>query len=255
MTDLVRPNSWTLNVDHADLRRPARPARPIAIAAQPQTLTIDLARTALVVVDMQNDFCHPDGWLAGIGVDVTPARAPIPVLQQLLPRLRAHGVPVVWVAWGNRSDQANLPPGVRHVYDPAGRDVGIGSTTNAAGSPVLQAGSWAAALVDELSVEPADIEIAKYRMSGFVDTCLDSTLRNLRVDTLLFAGVNADQCVLATVMDAANIGYDVVMLEDACATTSPGYCWDATVYNVRQCFGFTTTSDALGHALTGQTRD
>ena len=250
MTDPGRRNYWALSPDHADLRRPAPLARAATIAAQPQVLTIDLARTALLVVDMQNDFCHPDGWLAGIGVDVTPARAPIPVLQRLIPSLRAHHVPIVWVAWGNRPDQANLPPGVRHVYDPAGRNEGIGSMSNAAASPVLEAGSWAAALVDELRVEPGDIEVAKYRMSGFVDTCLDSTLRNLRVDTLLFAGVNADQCVLATLMDAANIGYDVVMIEDACATTSPSYCWDATVYNVRQCFGFTTTSGGLHDAVT-----
>jgi ureidoacrylate peracid hydrolase len=249
VTDPGRRNSWALSVDHADLLRPVRPADPVRIAAQPQNLTLDLARTALVVIDMQNDFCHPHGWLAGIGVDVTPARTPIPILQRLVPRLRTRDVPVVWVAWGNRPDQMNLPPGVRHVYDPAGRNEGIGSRSNAAASPVLEAGSWAAALVDELRVEPGDIEVAKYRMSGFVDTCLDSTLRNLRVDTLLFAGVNADQCVLATLMDAANIGYDVVMIEDACATTSPSYCWDATLYNVRQCFGFTTTSCALYDAL------
>jgi nicotinamidase-related amidase len=86
-------------------------------------------------------------------------------------------------------------------------------------------------------------------MSGFVDTTLDSILRNLRVDTLLFCGVNADQCVLATLMDAANVGYDVVMVEDAVGTTSPAYCMDATVYNVRQCFGFTTTSAAITAAL------
>jgi nicotinamidase-related amidase len=82
-------------------------------------------------------------------------------------------------------------------------------------------------------------------MSGFYDTELDSVLRNLRADTLLLAGVNADQCVLATLMDAANLGYDVIMLEDAVATTSPTYCMDATLYNVRQCFGFTLTAEDL----------
>jgi nicotinamidase-related amidase len=86
-------------------------------------------------------------------------------------------------------------------------------------------------------------------MSGFVDTPLDSVLRNLRVDTLLFAGVNADQCVLGTLMDAANLGYDVVLLTDAVATTSPSYCFDATVYNVRQCFGFTATATDLTTSL------
>ncbi|NEE04467.1 cysteine hydrolase family protein [Phytoactinopolyspora halotolerans] len=227
------------------------PPRPLRFEAQPQRLTVDLARTAIVVIDMQNDFCHPDGWLSGIGVDISGARTPIPVLEKLLPHLRAQEVPVVWLNWGNRPDQANLPPGVRHVYDSDGTGGGIGSTSGPSGSPVLQARAWAAAVVDELVAGPSDIGVDKYRMSGFVDTPLDSILRNLRVDTLLFAGVNADQCVLATLMDAANLGYDVVMVSDAVGTTSPQYCMDATVYNVRQCFGFTTTSADLLSALAG----
>jgi nicotinamidase-related amidase len=242
-------NDWTLTATTADLRRPVVPTSPVTFDAQPQELTIDLARTAIVVIDLQNDFCHADGWLAGIGVDISGAQAPIAVLADFLPLLRTRDVPVVWVNWGNRPDQANLPPGVRHVYDPAAEGNGIGSTTGPSGSPVLQAGSWAAAIVDELKVEASDIQVDKYRMSGFVDTPLDSILRNLRVDALLFAGVNADQCVLNTLTDAANLGYDVVMLEDAVGTTSPSYCMDATVHNVRQCYGFTTTATAITTAL------
>ena len=242
-------NDWTLTQLTADLRRPVMSSVPATFEAEPQRLTIDLARTAVVVIDMQNDFCHTDGWLAGIGVDVSGAQSPVATLTTLLPQLRSEAVPVVWVNWGNRPDQANLPPGVRHVYDPTGEGNGIGSTNGPSGSPVLQVGSWAAAIVDELTVEPDDVRVDKYRMSGFVDTPLDSILRNLRVDTLLFCGVNADQCVLATLMDAANLGYDVIMVEDAVGTTSPAYCMDATVYNVRQCFGFTTTSGAITEGL------
>lgn len=242
-------NSWTLSPDHVDLRRPAPCGRAVTVDAQPQRLTLEPARTGVIVVDMQNDFCHPDGWLAGIGVDVAAARTPIDPLRAFLPAARANGMPVLWVDWGNRPDRANLPPGVLHVYDPAGAGTGIGSLSNAARSPVLEAGSWAAAIVDELVPEPTDPRVDKYRMSGFVDTPLDSILRNLRVDTLLFAGVNADQCVLTTLVDAANLGYDVVLLTDAVATTSPGFCMDATVYNVRQCFGFTSTTTAFHEAL------
>lgn len=242
-------NTWVLSRDRADLRRTTQPSDAIELEASPTPLIADLSRTAFVVIDMQNDFCHPDGWLAGIGVDIVGARAPIPVLEALLPAVRAAGVPVIWVSWGNRPDQANLPPGVRHVYDPHGLGQGIGSLNNPAGSPVLQAGSWAAAVVDELVIANEDITVDKYRMSGFVDTPLDSILRNLRVDTLLFAGVNADQCVLATLTDAANLGYDVVMIEDAVGTTSPAFCMQATFYNVRQCFGFTTTSAAITKGL------
>ncbi|MGW2888711.1 cysteine hydrolase family protein [Streptomyces griseoruber] len=247
---LIGPNSrnaWRADGTAVVLARPHRDPHPVTVEALPQTVTADLAATALIVVDMQNDFCSTDGWLASIGVDVAPARAPIPVIAGLLPPLRAAGVPVIWLNWGNRPDRANLPPGVLHVYDPDGTGGGLGAQLPA--GRVLERGSPSAAIVAELETADGDLHVSKYRMSGFHDTELDSVLRNLRVDTVLFAGVNADQCVLATLMDAANLGYDVVMVEDAVATTSPAYCMDATLYNVRQCFGFTLTAGALREAL------
>ncbi len=247
---LIGPNSrnaWRTDGGSVTLARPRPAPRPVTVEALPRTVVADLAATALIVVDMQNDFCAPGGWLASVGVDVAPARVPIPVIAGLLPPLRAAGVPVIWLNWGNRPDRANLPPGVLHVYDPDGTGGGIGAPLP--GGRVLEQGSPSAAIVAGLETAGGDLHISKYRMSGFQDTELDSVLRNLRVDTLLFAGVNADQCVLATLMDAANLGYDVLMLEDAVATTSPAYCMDATLYNVRQCFGFTLTAEALRKAL------
>ncbi|RKN39059.1 cysteine hydrolase [Streptomyces hoynatensis] len=242
-------NAWRAKAGEVSLLRPVRPRRPLTVEALPQRVTLDLSATALVIVDMQNDFCAGDGWLAGIGVDVSPARAPIPVLGGLLPALRAAEVPVVWLNWGNRPDLANLPPGVLHVYDAEATGGGIGTPLPSGAGRVLERGSPSAGIVAPLAPEEGDLHVAKYRMSGFQDTELDSVLRNLRVDSLLFAGVNADQCVLATLMDAANLGYDVLLVEEAVATTSPAYCLDATLYNVRQCFGFTLTATALAAAL------
>ena len=144
-------NAWDVTATSASLvRRRAQP-RPIAFETDGQRITIDLARTAVVVVDMQNDFCHPDGWLASIGVDVTPAREPIAPLDALLPALRDQGVPVAWVNWGNRPDRLNLSPALLHVYDPTGEGVGLGDPLPSNGAPVLERGSWAAAIVDAAS--------------------------------------------------------------------------------------------------------
>ncbi|WP_142850240.1 cysteine hydrolase family protein [Telmatospirillum sp. J64-1] len=238
-------NQWQVSETAVDLvRRPVAP-RPVSVRGEPQSLTLDLARSAIVVIDMQNDFCHPEGWLAHIGVDVAPARTPIDPLRKALPALRRAGVPVIWVNWGNRPDLLNLSPSLLHVYKPTGEGVGLGDPLPSRGAPVLQKDSWAAAVVDELPVEEGDIRVDKYRMSGFWDTPLDSILRNLKVETLLFAGVNADQCVLCTLQDANFLGYDCILLEDCSATTSPDYCWQATLYNVKQCFGFVTNSTDL----------
>ena len=237
--------SWRVSGTSVDLTRPSGPPRVARVQSDTKALSLDLLRTAMIVIDMQNDFCHSDGWLASIGVDVAPARAPIAPLRDFLPRLRAAGVPVIWVNWGARPDRMNLSPALLHVYNGDGRGHGIGDPLPKTGAPVLTAGSWGAAIVDELTPEPRDIHVAKHRMSGFWDTPLDSILRNLDVKTLLFGGVNADQCVLHTLADANFLGYDTIMVEDCSATTSPEFCWRATLYNVRQIFGFVATSSAI----------
>lgn len=239
------PNAWFVDETRADITRPPLPPRPIALATATKTLTLDLAKAALLVIDMQNDFCHPDGWLAHIGVDVSPARTAIAPLQTLLPALRTANIPIIWVNWGNRPDLLNISAGLCHVYNPTGSGVGLGDPLPQRGALVLTAGSWAAAVVDELTPSPQDIRVDKYRMSGFWDTPLDSILRNLGRTTLFFAGVNADQCVMVTLQDANFLGYDCILLEDCTATTSPDFCLQATLYNVNQCFGFVTSSPQL----------
>ena len=248
----VPPNAWSVNAESADISRPPLPQRLLEFSTDTKALTVDLAKTACVVVDMQNDFCHPDGWLAHIGVDVNPARKPIAPLQTLLPKLREIQVPVIWVNWGNRPDLLNIGAGLRHVYNPTGDGVGLSDPLPKNGAPVLTKGSWAAAVVDELAPKSEDIKVDKYRMSGFWDTPLDSILRNLGKTTLLFGGVNADQCVLATLQDANFLGYDCILLRDCTATTSPEFCMQATVYNVNQCFGFVTDSGKVLEGLEGR---
>lgn len=257
MTDRTRPigpndrNSWHASSDFADLTRPAQPSRRVEVGALPKPFAFDAARAAIVVIDMQNDFCHPDGWLAGIGVDVTPARACIGPLQSVLPVVRAAGMPVIWVNWGNRPDLANISPALAHVYDGDAAGTGLGAAMGARRSPVLEKGAWSAQVIDDLTQDPQDLRVDKHRMSGFWDTPLDAILRNLRVDTLFFGGVNADQCVLHTLADANFLGYDTVLIEDATATTSPAFCMEATLYNARQIFGFTVRTAALIPSLSG----
>jgi nicotinamidase-related amidase len=149
-------NQWQLNAAQCNLVRASLAAQPIAVPALPQNVVMDLARTALVVVDMQNDFCHPQGWLSSIGVDTTAARQPIKPLQTALPVLRGAGVPVVWLNWGNRPDKLNLSPSALHVYNGDGQSVGLGDALpgapcEATHNHMLEAGSWGASVVEELT--------------------------------------------------------------------------------------------------------
>lgn len=242
-------NSWMVNADSVSFVRARPKPRPVAIDAQPQRITLDKSRAALIVVDMQNDFCHPDGWLASIGVDVSPNRKPIEPIRDMVGLARSTDMPVIWLNWGNRPDRRNLGPSTHHVYDPDGRSTGLGAPLPGNGAPVLELGSWAAAIVDEFGDTSDDVHVAKYAMCGFWDTTLDAILRNLGIDTLLFAGVNLDQCVLCTLQSASFRGYDCVLVEDCCGTTSPDYCEEATLYNIKQCFGFVSNSRIITQAV------
>tara|TARA_R110000851_G_scaffold27350_3_gene76871 strand:+ start:6647 stop:7468 length:822 start_codon:yes stop_codon:yes gene_type:complete len=242
-------NRWQASVELVDMTpAPAAPVR-IKLTCEPQSVIIDLRQSAIVVIDMQNDFCAAGGWVDQMGTDPSPNRAPIAPLQGLLPELRAKGVPVIWVNWGNRPDLANMPPNQIHLYKNSGEGVGLGDPLDSNGAPVLQKDSWAAAVVDELAPDASDICVDKYRISGFWDTPLDSILRNLGVKSVLFAGVNIDQCVLHSLTDANFLGYGCVLLEDCCATLSPDFCTQATIWNVKKCFGFVTDSKRLISAM------
>lgn len=240
---------WVASKDEVDMSvEPPAPVRA-RIAAEPQNVVLDLRRTAIVIIDLQNDFCTEGGWVDHIGGNYQADRAPIAPLQALLPALRQAGVPVIWVNWGNRPDLANMPPNQIHLYKNSGSGVGLADPLPNGKGHVLQKDSWPAAIVDELTPRDGDYLVDKHRISGFWDTPLDSILRNLGVKSILFAGCNTDQCVLHTLTDANFLGYGCVMLSDCCATSSPYFCTEATIWNVKKCFGFVTDSAAVLRAL------
>jgi biuret amidohydrolase len=240
---------WLASENEVDMALPAPAPVPLRIAAAPQNLVLDARRTAIVVIDLQNDFCTQGGWVDHIGGNYAVDRSPIAPLRELLPALRKAGVPVVWVNWGNRPDLANMPPNQIHLYKNSGQGTGLGDPLPGGKGNVLEKDSWAAAIVDELAPLDGDIRVDKHRISGFWDTPLDSILRNLGIRSILFAGCNTDQCVLHTLTDANFLGYGCVLLEDCCATSSPAFCTEATIWNVKKCFGFVTGSGQVREAL------
>ena len=187
-----------------------------------------------------------------VGVDIEASRQAIEPLNALLPALREAGVTVLWVNWGNRPDRANLPPWIFHAGRPTGDGFGYGDTMPNGKGPILERGSWGAAVVEELAIEPGDVLVHKYRFSGFHDNELDSVLRNGAITTLLFTGTNTDVCVLATLMDASFHVYDCILVEDACSTSSPVAGTETVTRLVRDLYGFTTTSADIVNALEEQ---
>src|SRR5437016_5941481 len=242
----------SMNQIRADQRlsfvRPREKQRVVSLAATPQAVDIDVATTALLVVDMQNDFCHPDGWFAAKGIDASPIAPVLPMIERLTSASRAAGIPVLWLNWGVRADRANLPR-LTLAKGRAGGTPTYGDRSPSGRGRILVRDDWGAAIVDDLTVDASDIVVHKHRISGFWDNELDSVLRQQGITTLLFAGINIDRCVFSTLQDANFLGYDCILVEDACATVSPDFVRDAVIFLVRQLHGVVAKSDALLSAI------
>lgn len=242
-------NAWHRHYGVTSLLRPPHTPQPLLFGSDQGNLELDISTSAVVVVDMQNDFCHPEGWFAQKGASMRATRRPIAPLRKLLPAWRQAGGRVVWLNWGIRADRLNLPPVVHFVGKRGAGEVGYGEHSPIDHGPALVQGSWGAEVISELPPEPADIQVCKHRLSGFWDNELDSILRGQGITSLLFAGINTDRCVFSTLQDAAFLGYDCVLLRDACSTPSPAYVSRAIHFLVAQCHGFVATAAALNTAI------
>jgi nicotinamidase-related amidase len=196
----------------------------------------DPAHTALILIDVQNDFCDPNGNIARNGQDVSAAVAMVPRLVTLVDNARAAGVPVIFVqtthdetndsvAWLNR------------------RAVGPGSVTT---QGTCRTGSWGAEFYG-VSPAPGELVVVKHRYSAFVGTNLDLTLRTLGIQSLLFTGVATEVCVESSVRDGLFAEYFVSMVEDCCATYLPEL-HEGSVRAVGKSFGTITTATELADA-------
>ncbi len=235
--------------------RPVPSPVPAAFSAEPGPVAVDVARSALLIVDMQNDFIHQDGWFPSSGIDPSPLRAVIPTIGTLADTARHSGMPIVWVNWGVRPDRANLPASfVARAHNAGSRPTYADPSPTGQGR-ILVRDEWGADVIEGLTVDPEDIVVSKHRPSGFPDTELDSVLRLRDLTTLFFAGVNIDRCVLATLIDASARGYDCVLVEDACATSSPPHVTDSVCHIIRLLYGVTANSSDICPALAGASTD
>lgn len=185
-----------------------------------QAVVLEPGRSALLVIDMLNDFCKPGGAMVLPG-----AERLYPMQQRLLAGARRAGAAVIYV-----ND--------RHRAGIAGDREFLKRT------PHCLAGSWGAAVVSELAPQPGDHEVVKHRYSGFFETDLDLTLKDLGRDQLVVMGVVTNICVRSTVHDAFFRGYSVVVPEDAVAATGPRE-QASSLYDIATHFGTVGTAEAV----------
>jgi ureidoacrylate peracid hydrolase len=162
-------------------------------------------RTALVLIDLQNDFLHPDGWYARSGVDIEHMRRVIEPTKELVRRARDAGVPIVWTRHGFRDGTGGPFVALR----PFLRDGGLRQDT------------WGYEIYEEFTVEDEDFVSHKSRLSAFYCTDLEVILRGVDAETVLCTGVLTNQCVAATSKDANFRDFKAIVVEECTGTTLP----------------------------------
>ncbi|SFD67291.1 ureidoacrylate peracid hydrolase [Bosea sp. CRIB-10] len=190
-------------------------------------------RAALIVVDMQNDFCAPGGYVEGIGKDVSGLATIVPALNVLLASARSAGVPVIWLTACYEEDA--IPPSM------IAQKRRIGTSLIC-----CERGSWGAGFFG-VSPEPGEPVFEKHTYSGFSNPGLEQHLRALDREALIFAGVQTNVCVESTLREAHSRGFDVVIVQDAVASHAAKQ-HQATLANVGFLFGDVVTAEAIERA-------
>ena len=218
----------------------------VTLPARPENLPIDPKATALLVVDMQNAYASPGGYLDLAGFDIEGAAGVIEKIAVLVETARQSGVTVVFFRNGWDPDYVEAGgPGSPNWWK-------SNALKTMRDNPDLQGkllakGTWDYALVDRLQPQPGDIVIEKPRYSAFYNTALDSMLRARGIRNLAFCGIATNVCVESTLRDGYHREFFGVLIEDATHQAGPPFLQEATVYNVEKFFGWVSnTADFCG---------
>jgi len=222
--------------------------RTVELPAEPEAVSIDLDRTALLVVDMQNAFASHGGMLDLAGIDVRPAQDVIANAQLVCEAARRAGVPVVYLTIGYPPDLATAggPDSPNPQKELA---LCLMHQRPELRGTLLTFGTWDFQIVDELTPQAGDTVIVKSRYSGFHATDLDSLLRSRGIRNLLMVGIASNVCVESTIRDAYFLEYWPVMVADATMPAGSAEIQRATIYNVRTFFGWVSTAEEVATAL------
>ena len=192
--------------------------QPVKIDSEPSPLSIELARSALVIIDMQRDFLEPGGFGAALGNDVTRLQSAVAPCRAVLAAARAHGMLVIHTREGHRPDLTDAPRHKVERGDPAMRIGAPGPMGR-----ILVRGETGHDIIPELYPAANEPVIDKPGKGAFYQTDLDLMLRNRGIDTLLVCGVTTEVCVNTTVREANDRGYRCIVLSDCCASYFPQF--------------------------------
>lgn len=200
---------------------------------------------ALVVVDMQNGFVSPEGSYGKLGMNISHYRSIIPKVRELIDYCRNVGIPIFYTEAVREASGIDLLTHV-HILLPKSRE----ETHNV---PICIRGTWDGNTIDELKPTDEDHLIIKRRDGAFQDTELRMWLQSLRVNTLIFCGVDTSICVETSLREAFNLGYDVMLISDATASGDQQH-YKTTLERVGNYYGIALNFDRFKKMIDGMRR-
>lgn len=233
--------------------------KKIHIMAKPDSIAIDTARTAVIVVDMENDFGSKGGMFDRAGIDISMIQKAINPTSKVLAAARLAGIKVIYLKMGYQEDLSDIgseesPNRVRHL-----QFMHVGDTItapNGSKSRILIRDSWGTDIVPELKPQTGDIVMYKTRFSGFYKTELDSLLKQMGKKYLIITGCTTSICVESTVRDAMFRDYSSIVLED-CTAEPIGYGLprsnhEASLLSIQTLLGWVSNSNEFIKAVQNQ---
>ncbi|WP_298400908.1 pyrimidine utilization protein B [Sphingobium sp.] len=216
---------------------PSTGSASVLLPARPEPIRVDPASSAVIVIDMQNAYASPGGYVDLAGFDISGAAGVIGRIAQVLDVARGAGMPVVYLQNGWDADYVEAGgPGSPNWHKSNALKT-MRARPELKGQ-LLARGGWDYELVDALAPQRGDIRVHKTRYSAFFNSQLDSVLRARGVRTLIFVGIASNVCVESTLRDAFHLEYFSVMLDDATHHLGPDFVHQATLYNVEKFFGW-----------------
>lgn len=220
---------------------------PVLLQAEPEPLEIDLRRAAVIVIDMQHAFVSKGGMFDLWGIDVSKNQEVFQPIKRITSAARAKGIKVIHTA---------------HEHSPDLHDSGGPSSPNWYKNmltsyrehpewrdKLIFRATWGADIVEELKPREGDIFVSKPRYSAFFGTRLDTILKTIDAKYLVFVGVATNICVEASIRDAYEIQYFPILISDATMNTGPPFMQEATIFNVKTCYGWVTTTENILKAM------